>query len=244
MNTKFATALLSLVILFATVPRAAGQDPAAAEADEPAPEFEVEVIVFEYVSGAVGAREDWQYIDTGRDRVQAQIGAMQSQSALSFTDSDDNESSMEDEETEPEGEPKPLIWRPIASEQRNLTETFARMRNSRDYRPLLYAAWTQTVYGETDKTTLALDRVTNVPGGLNASASLYVERFLHLTLDLELAKPAGMKDPNDSGSRTVTYRLAEKRKMRSGETHFFDHPRFGAVALISKPSGEMINSSP
>ena len=221
--------------LFALAPTAQGQQPDTAEVPEPAREFEVEIIVFEYVSGAVGAREDWQYIDRGRDRVQSQLKTERASVFDSMSDLAPN-ADQEPANEDPNAEPKPLVWTPIALEDRTLSETFARMRNSRDYRPLVHAAWTQTVYGQTDMTTLALDRVAGLPNGLSASASLYVERFLHLTLDLELSKPMGAEGGSDNGVRNVRYRISEKRKMRSGETHFFDHPRFGAVALISKPA--------
>ena len=60
-------------------------------------------------------------------------------------------------------------------------------------------------------------------------ASLYVTRFLHLKLDLDLAHIAAPAPDTD----TLIYHLTERRKMRSTELHFFDHPRFGVLALIS-----------
>ncbi|MEL6214770.1 MAG: CsiV family protein [Pseudomonadota bacterium] len=226
------------------------------EAAEPVPEFEIEVIVFEYVGGAVGAREDWAYIDTGRAEVQAELEAQsveeeRLQAILNGTFNEFPETLAEPElEEQPTDETlladdqvqlgedglpipleddKPLIWTLLEEEELDLAEAFQRMRNSRDYKPLIHAGWRQPVYGKADATTLALERIADVPDELSAEASIYVERFLHLTLDLELAKPSA----DSLGS--VIYRLDERRKMRSGETHFFDHPRFGAIAIINKP---------
>ncbi|MEM6817908.1 MAG: CsiV family protein [Pseudomonadota bacterium] len=235
------------------------------EAAEPVPEFEIEVIVFEYVGGAVGAREDWAYIDTGRAEVQARLEAqrIEEERIEAILNGTFNEFPEPPPEPEPDEAPiaetlpadgsvplnedglpmteaqmleaglleddKPLIWTLLEEEQLDLAEAFERMRNSRDYKPLIHAGWRQPVYGKADATTLALERIADVPDELSAEASIYVERFLHLTLDLELAKPSA----DSLGS--VIYRLDERRKMRSGETHFFDHPRFGAIAIINKP---------
>jgi hypothetical protein len=34
-------------------------------------------------------------------------------------------------------------------------------------------------------------------------------------------------------SRDVLYRLDETRRMRSGELHYFDNPRFGVIARVT-----------
>lgn len=239
MNSRFDLRLVigALVLALVTGAAPAQTDNVVDEPEAPPPEFEIEIIIFEYAGGAVGAREDWAYIDTGRDAVTQQM-ISESEMILDLppidTVSDDvMDGQMIDEE------PKPLVWTPIADDQRRLTDTVAKMRNSRDYKPLVHAAWRQPVYGESDTTTLALERVAGTPSNLGASASIYVERFLHLTLDLELAKPITQAEDLPG---SLIYRLEEKRKMRSGETHFFDHPRFGAVALISKPDPETVTS--
>jgi hypothetical protein len=33
----------------------------------------------------------------------------------------------------------------------------------------------------------------------------------------------------------VRYRIAEDRIMKTGETRYFDHPRFGVIAKVTKP---------
>lgn len=236
MNSCFDLRLVigALVLALVAGVAPAQTDEVLAEPEAAPPEFEIEIVIFEYVGGAVGAREDWAYIDTGRDAVTQQM-ISEGKIILDLPPIDTLSDDVMD--GQPEAEPKPLVWTPLADDQRRLTDTFARMRNSRDYKPLVHAAWRQPVYGEIDATTLALERVAGTPSNLGASASIYVERFLHLTLDLELAKPI-TQAADLPGS--LIYRLEEKRKMRSGETHFFDHPRFGAVALISKPDPETV----
>ena len=134
---------------------------------------------------------------------------------------------------EPPDEPLPLEYSPVDPSAYRLQDQYERMRNSRDYRPLLHVAWRQPVYDEANETTLALDRLGALPPSLAAIASIYVNRFLHLKLDLELAGGATLTTADGSPQSTI-YRLNERRKMRSAELHFFDHPRFGALALISR----------
>ena len=93
----------------------------------------------------------------------------------------------------------------------------------------MHTAWRQPVYGPEEETTLDLARVALLPSELGATASIYVTRFLHLKLDLALADRGALV----TAPETLVYRLSERRKMRSTELHFFDHPRFGALALIT-----------
>ena len=79
------------------------------------------------------------------------------------------------------------------------------------------------MYGPEAETTLDLARVALLPPELGGTASIYVTRFLAFA---DRGAPV-------TGPQTLVYRLSERRKMRSTELHFFDHPRFGALALIT-----------
>ena len=192
---------------------------------EPPPVYDVELIIFEYVSGVRGSREDCQYIDTGRDQAARELALMSPPEALA----DALEIDTTDLDEEPTlVEPVVLSFEPLAAEQRRLGEQYQRLRNSRDFRPIVHTAWRQPVYPASQETTLQLSSVAgNTPANLGGEISLFVNRFLHLTLDLQLA---GQRTGLDS----LVFKLQEQRKMRSAELHFFDHPRFGALALISK----------
>ncbi|MDX9740152.1 MAG: CsiV family protein [Gammaproteobacteria bacterium] len=64
-------------------------------------------------------------------------------------------------------------------------------------------------------------------------------RFLHLALDLRYRRsgdtPEGMMFSifGRETERESLYRLTQSRRVRSGELHYFDHPRFGAVVLLT-----------
>ena len=54
---------------------------------------------------------------------------------------------------------------------------------------------------------------------------MYLSRYLHVELDLIF-----------EGSDGLRYRLAERRRVRSNENHYFDHPAFGVIARITRLS--------
>jgi hypothetical protein len=70
---------------------------------------------------------------------------------------------------------------------------------------------------------------------LDGTATLGLQRYLYLTLDLVLL-PADMPadwTPRPEGTTFGGFRLTETRRMRSKELHYFDHPLFGVVALVT-----------
>jgi hypothetical protein len=58
--------------------------------------------------------------------------------------------------------------------------------------------------------------------GLSGTVNLAVGRFLHLELALELDTPAG-----------IEAELRQRRRMRLGVEHYFDHPRIGVIAVVT-----------
>lgn len=116
-----------------------------------------------------------------------------------------------------------------------LTEIYEKMRRSRDYRPLVHTAWTQPGYAAEDAPSLPLDRVARLPRDLSGKVTLHLSRYLHLNVDLALAgnRSSGASDALTLNERPI-YQLQESRRMRSGDLHFFDHPRFGVIARIER----------
>jgi hypothetical protein len=64
-------------------------------------------------------------------------------------------------------------------------------------------------------------------------------RFLHLALDLRYRRSAEKAEHSLFNmfdreiERESLYRLSQSRRIRSGELHYFDHPRFGAIVLLT-----------
>jgi hypothetical protein len=116
------------------------------------------------------------------------------------------------------------------------------LARSAPYRPLAHLAWRQLVPdGRQRAKPVALPNAGNNPdkayvGGLVRVA---VERYLHLDLDLRLHLPASAapatlpESESESEYGVPEIRLRQQRRMRSKELHYFDHPRFGVIALIT-----------
>lgn len=178
------------------------------------------------------------------------------------------------EEPEPEPEPEPDELDELAAEEEilfemnllaedelTLIETRRRLDRLDAYEPLLHIGWTQTALPEEETPVLDLREFGEPPPGLNGSFTLFLSRFLHLVVDLELDAPEAeqtfgdavprFEEPvrryaDESGSSQfdvgyvydapvyapLRYRIDEDRLFKSGEIRYFDHPKFGVIAKI------------
>ena len=95
------------------------------------------------------------------------------------------------------------------------------------YRVLTHLHWVQTVDA---KSVAKPVRVASVnPEELEGSIRFYMSRHLHLDVNLLFRETLSVAG---AGARTEVYRLSEQRKLKSQETHYFDHPRFGVLARV------------
>ena len=75
---------------------------------------------------------------------------------------------------------------------------------------------------------------------LSGTAAVTLKRYLHLELNLNFNRLLNSKD-NDQvraiyqslNSDTISFKINESRRMRSKQAHYFDHPAFGVIALIT-----------
>lgn len=93
-----------------------------------------------------------------------------------------------------------------------LAAASARLARSAGYRVIFEKAWVQP----------GLPRNASPPvrlagDAVSGESRLYRQRFLHLGLDITFGDDQ---------------RLTEWRRMRSGEAHYYDHPLFGAIAVV------------
>lgn len=95
------------------------------------------------------------------------------------------------------------------------------------YRVLAYAGWTQVPTARNETKPVRISGSQALPGELDGAVTFYVSRFLHLGVDLRLrASDSKEDDP-------VFYRISESRRVKSQETQYFDHPRFGLLVRIT-----------
>jgi hypothetical protein len=117
---------------------------------------------------------------------------------------------------------------PLESGRLKLTPIAAALKRSRGYQPLAHIGWTQPGFGLESPRPLGIESLVSSDSGVTGTVTLTKGRYLRLTLDLVWQSPV-------DGKRYV---LREQRdRMRSTEKHYFDHPYFGVVAIIT-PKGQ------
>lgn len=158
---------------------------------------------------------------------------------------------------EPALDPASFFFEPL--EREDLLSMAGKLGRRSGYRVLYHEAWHQPGFPRDDAMTLDLDTVGRVrarieyeealaqglrppapepempavvsPDGqggdslpqaetLSATARLWRGRYLHLDIETVLTR------------NTLTMRLSESRRMRSGELHYLDSPGIGAIAVI------------
>ena len=137
----------------------------------------------------------------------------------------------------------------LAEDDLQLVDIMRRLRRLDAYEPLLHFGWTQPMYPDDEPEARPLSSFVTPPEGLQGELSLYLSRYLHLALDLQLDAPADAAAENtmsptdmntDYGYSTeivsypTRYRIDEDRIFRNGDLRYFDHPKFGVLAKITR----------
>jgi hypothetical protein len=115
---------------------------------------------------------------------------------------------------------------PLESGRYKLTGIEANLKRSRSYQPLAHTGWWQPGFLRESPRPVGIENLMPPGTGITGSVTLTRgTRLLHLQLDLTYQAPNGQR-----------YVLREHRAVRSGDKHYFDHPYFGVVALVT-PKG-------
>ena len=124
----------------------------------------------------------------------------------------------------------------LSPSQYQLNDVRGGLRNSSGYSVLLHRAWRQVGYDAAHAVPYPIHSLAeNGRDRIEGSVTLVRERYLHLDVDMVLmtasrASPALYSDGEGS---TPAFHLQEKRRVRSRELHYFDHPRFGMIAMVT-----------
>ena len=119
------------------------------------------------------------------------------------------------------------------------------------YTPLMHFGWTQPTYPEDETEVRPLSSFMTPPEGLEGELTMYLSRYLHLAVKLQLDAPVeedvniaapGASFEYDYGNFSdepvvtypVRYRIDEDRIFRNGELRYYDHPKFGVLAKITR----------
>lgn len=105
----------------------------------------------------------------------------------------------------------------------------------------MHFGWTQATWPEEQTEPLSLYRFATPPADLHGSLTLYLSRYLHLVVDLQLDNPVA--SPLDYSTiqpqrGPVRYIINENRILKNGELRYYDHPKFGVLAKVTRVEEE------
>lgn len=122
------------------------------------------------------------------------------------------------------------------------------------YETMMHFGWTQPTFLEEETPAIELRLLAEPPEGLNGTLTLYLSRYLHLVVDLALDAPDEFEKEvvdddsffsfGDARARygndyavaplPVRFRIQENRILKNGELRYFDHPKFGILAKVTR----------
>ena len=103
-----------------------------------------------------------------------------------------------------------------------LSDAVLKLRQSSRYRPILHMGWIQPGFERDAAEAEPIKRTAGLET-IDGTATLTASNYLHLDMDIVL----------EADDQTL-YQLREKRKMRRNETHYFDHPQLGIIAVVTR----------
>ncbi len=224
------------------------------ESPASATRYTVELIVFTYLSGDAAGNELFAPEPplTGDDPYNGLQGGQEGDAARVFDDRTwpAGAGPAVDEEAESSAIAElatraSIEFQLLESNQFAMQDVYRKLASLDAYRPIMHTAWQQTTHDKERSPALQLRALGNPPSGLDGTVTLYQGRFVHLHVDLTL--DAG-HDETPSSSATsqpdneniglfqppVRYQITEDRIMRQGEIRYFDHPRFGMIAKVTR----------
>lgn len=136
---------------------------------------------------------------------------------------------IEDSPIEPLPEPVQYELVALSDQDFSLDDIYERMEQLDVYEPLMHFGWTQPTYPKEDTVARPLNSFAAPPAGLEGDLTLYLSRYLHLVVDLQLDAP-----PTSEPEVPIRYRIEEDRIFRNGDLRYYDHPKFGLLAKITR----------
>jgi len=137
--------------------------------------------------------------------------------------------------------------------QQQLHGVLSRLKSLSSYQPLAHGGWIQPLAKNSKLQPIAMSVVT-ANQQLEGSINFHRGKYLHLDFDLQLSEMPALPtyDNTDISLTPHLYRLTESRRVKTGESNYFDHPRFGVIAIVEEidsplsviPTGDLIKEKP
>ncbi len=153
----------------------------------------------------------------------------------------------------------------LEPEQYTMHDIYKKLRTLDAYKPIMHVAWTQTTVEKDLTPPVRLRMLGTAPLRLDGYLTLYLSRYLHLVVDLALdAEPSAQSysgsavpsmdgetqggyvysDKPDLQPSRIRYRIFEDRIFKSGDLRYFDHPKFGVLAKITRHESANQDANP
>ena len=158
-----------------------------------------------------------------------------------------------DEAGQEEPAPSMLDIEPVLTldDDLSLQRAFEQLQRLDAYEPILHTGWTQTTLPREASVPLELAYFGKQPDELVGSFMLYLGRYLHLVIDLTLDAPGQIREYGEPirsfgderlqyetdrmrEAGIVRFRIQEDRIVKNGDVRYFDHPKFGVIAKITR----------
>ena len=143
----------------------------------------------------------------------------------------------------------------LDAEEHAMKDIYEQLNKLDAYKPIMRVAWTQATHEKDLSLPIRLRRLGNAPLRLDGNLTLYLGRYLHLVVDLTIdAESTQSGRRNYDGVRyygdrrssrnygygyeqettPIRYSISEDRIFRNGELRYYDHPRFGVLARVTR----------
>lgn len=236
--------ILTAAFIGAALNIAAAQVPEAEIAENVPRQYTVELIVFEYADSSYDGNEIFvpEVVDVAEpDEIDEEGPVFSDIPAMPGDVQDLSKLSVEEIPAV-----RQLDLRLLEPEQFTMGDIYSKLEKLDAYRPILHAGWTQSVAERDVTPPVRLRILGNVPLRLDGDFTLYLSRYLHLVVNLQLdavsLQPVqsyapgatSLFDKPDLRPTAVQYHINEDRIFKSGDLRYFDHPKFGVVVRITR----------
>ena len=216
--------------------------------------YAVEIIIFRYAQDVAAGSEEF-LPDEPEEPVEDD--AIEILEDLEVPEPVEEDPLLVEEEPEPLPDIEMVL---IEEEDYELVELFEQLERLDAYEPLMHFGWSQATWPEEQTAPIPLALFGLPPEGLEGTLTLYLSRYLHLVVDLALQKSAATDeeslpppveyadgrygddywyDPEEAlQDLPVFFRIQENRIVRNGELRYFDHPKLGVLAKVTRVEEE------
>jgi len=213
--------------------------------------YSVEVVIFKYAEEVSAGSEVFLPDEIAEEPLLEELAFEEDIEILEESDPE----VVEGEEEEPDPFPDTEFVL-LVEEDYQLGEVLEHLTRLDAYEPVLHFGWTQATWPEEDTEAIPLSRFAEPPEGFDGNLTLYLSRYLHLVVDLQLdaTTEAELVDQDDFDYRydtttsgeflgygedqqpalPVRYIIQENRILKNGELRYYDHPKFGVLAMVTR----------